>query len=369
MKKYIFHKKENHKLDVKIYNLFIDIEKFELFDYTFIREKNYDQSEKNAYKMAQSVESFNIDNKGNMESSKKMIKEQMGEHVHTFTVNNTGEQASSLFYKDGTRLSDVVVLLRFFLGSYVCLENEVEITWSKYTNSPLEHPLTFERSILPKIINIIEGLNYEKVKANKLDKLLLLYFEMHKTIYMDIKISIISPILNILVDLYNKEGKSDDNESANSLFALKEKIEKDFDYNEIERQQISIALVKMIGGLGNDFTTKTKKFLKKLNLINGVQDEITEVEIVALAQLINALRNGIVHTGNLSASGIERKFKGAKLDTDEGTLQGKVRVYSLGTVVVQNAILELLGIDDYHFKEQDVEALEEYFKLGTFRGF
>lgn len=352
---------------MKIYNLFVDIEEFELLDFTFVREKNYEQIKKNAYTTARTVENLNVDSKGKVEIETYEIQEEIGEHIHTYTAKKKGEQINSLFYEDGTSLNDIVVLLRFFLGSYVCLENELKITWCKYEGSPLEHPLAFKSNVLPKITTIMEGLKQEKVNANKLDKLLLLYFEVFKAAYIDIKIAIISPIINILVDIFNKDENNNNNEDIDTLITLKEKINEDSNYTEIEKQQLSIAITKMINGLGTDFTTKTVKFIQRLNLINRIQDVKLEENITILAQLINTLRNGIVHSGNLSASGIERKFKGAKLNDDEGTLKGKIRVYSIGIVLVQNAILELLGIDNYHFIEQDIVALEEYFQKGTFR--
>ncbi|PGV79312.1 hypothetical protein [Bacillus cereus] len=368
MKMLKINKRKFFEKEKKIYNLFVDnVDEFKLLGYKFVRVKNYESNKEKGYKKAQVVEHLLIDKEGG-EIETIEQPEEIGEHVHTFTVTFT-EEEDSFFYQDGSRLDDIILLFRFFLGTYVCREEELKTTWSKYNGEPLETQLLFKKVIIPNITTILENMTPKKVKSYRLDILLYFYISIFKIDNIEMQISILSTMINILIDIYNKGEENEHKENIFFLEALKEKITKDANYTELEREQISISLVKMINGLGADFTTKTIKFIQKLDLVSKLQHEELTIKIESLAQLINALRNGMVHSGNLRASGIERKFKNAKLAEDEGTLEGKIRVVYIGILLVQNAMVELLGINGYHYREQDVNALEEYFKEGTFRGF
>lgn len=369
MKMLKINKRKFFEKEKKIYNLFVDnVDEFKLLGYKFVRVKNYESNKEKGYKKAQVVEHLLIDKEGG-EIETIEQPEEIGEHVHTFTVTCIEEEEDSFFYQDGSRLDDIILLFRFFLGTYVCREEELKTTWSKYNGEPLETQLLFKKVIIPNITTILENMTPKKVKSYRLDILLYFYIGMFKTSYIEMQISILSTMINILIDIYNKGEENEHKENIFFLEVLKEKITKDANYTELEREQISISLAKMINGLGADFTTKTIKFIQKLDLVSKLQHEELTIKIESLAQLINALRNGMVHSGNLRASGIERKFKNAKLAEDEGTLEGKIRVVYIGILLVQNALVELLGINGYHYREQDVNALEEYFKEGTFRGF
>lgn len=101
--------------------MFVDnVEEFELLGYKFVRVKNYESAKEKGYKKAQVVEHVLMDKEGE-EIETIEQPEEIGEHVHTFTVTFTDEEVDSFFYEDGSRLDDIILFFRFFLGTYVCI--------------------------------------------------------------------------------------------------------------------------------------------------------------------------------------------------------------------------------------------------------
>jgi len=332
---------------------------------------NYDKIKNKGYKKDCITTETNISKDGKIVEKEKEVSGNIGMHVHTFNVFCNMEEAKSIFYNDATTLSDIILLMRFFHGSYICLENELEIAWNKYLVEPLDNNELFIKHTKPKIEYILTNFNRERIQANKLHISIFLYMEIFKSSYIDVQIAILSPVLNILVDLWDKNNcNSNPNEKElENLYKVKDKINNDDDYDQYEKEKLSIALTKYINSLNNDMTTKTANFVKQLKIISRLEyQKDYNKKIEEFAQLINALRNGIIHSGNLKSHNTEKKFEKIKKDEDKDTLKDKIRVVCLAKILIQNAILELLDINSYCYQSQDIETISEFLQVGTFRG-
>ncbi|KRF09640.1 hypothetical protein ASG89_15595 [Paenibacillus sp. Soil766] len=263
----------------KVYNLFLDsVNEFSICEYTFVKVENYEDVKNSGYKRHEIIEQDTFDSKG-----------------------------------------------WFFVGDYICLEIETLEDWNKYSGDQLELKGSF-RNVILKIEHILTTISSQNVKANKLDKLIFFYIEMQKNAYLDTKIALLGPLINILIDL-NASNVSNDEVTMKieMLNNLKNKVNQDANYSPEERESISIGITKFSSSLGSDFTDRTIHFLKSHEFISSSHNiENFDEKVQYYAQLINALRNGILHSGNLRASGIERKFKNARLPTDESTFTSKL---------------------------------------------
>jgi hypothetical protein len=352
----------------KVYNLFSDLIEFVVCGYQFRRVDNYDLVKEKGYRRS----GFRIHERfeeNDFTELREDIPERIGEHVNTFIVKKDHViEQESIFYSDGKRLDDIILLLRFFLGHYVCLEYETKEVWNKYTGEEIESSRRL-RYVIAAVSNILTKFDRNSIKENKIDKLIFFFIELQKMKYLDLQIALISPIINILVDLNARDNKDDNGQLINELTALSEKIKLDKDYSERETEILLISLSKYRNSISSDFTQKTIDFLKSVDIIllfvnqNGFDDKIK-----SLAQRMNTLRNGVLHSGDLRSSQIERRFKNDLLENDDSTFTPKIRVYQIMQILVVNSILKLLGIEDYFYKRQDINTIGEYFTIGTFRG-
>ncbi|MDF2651692.1 MAG: hypothetical protein K0Q73_7497, partial [Paenibacillus sp.] len=322
----------------------------------------------NGYQRQGVIEHERFDRKGYFNTIKE-VPERIGEHVNTFNVLNKSEELGSLFYEDGTRINDIVLLMRLFVGDYICLEYETLEVWNKYSGDQLEQKRLFN-DVISKIEYILHTISPQHIKDSKLDKLIFLYIEMQKNAYLDTKIALLGPIINILIDLNTPSVTNDeDMKRIEMLNNLKIRVNQDTNYSSEEKDSISIGITKLSDSLRSGFTDKTIHFLKHHECLSSLHDiDNFDEKVLNYAQLINSLRNGVLHSGNLRASGIERRFRTAKLPSDDSTFTSKVRVFQIAQIIVIISILRLLGIEDYHTKTQDLSTVKEYFFVRTFRG-
>ncbi|MCK8828459.1 hypothetical protein MWH25_12045 [Natroniella acetigena] len=284
------------------------------------------------------------------EYSKKEIKENIGGHQLTYEVELPSEEKPAVISKDGTLLTDILLLLSIFTGARVIVEDNLNRYWQKVNLEMLECDY---QKVIKNIENIISKFENEDFNFRLHGTNLFYYLELNSTQLLDLKFMILGTVLDSFTKTYVRDNEKSFEKAINPICK--------WDAVGNNKKSFANRLYFLLANLflnnngisgKNDYYLKTDKFVEIRN------------QIIHNNRLFPAdeLKSGYFTLANdlEKVDKFKRLFPFTKTPFKHEVFSFAVQdIYFLWKNIYTYSLLEILEIKDWYNKKQTKDVILE----------
>ena len=354
----------------KIYNLQTIDDVFECESYLFQKRSDYNKRVKSLYKPGHIIENKTLKN-GKMSNNFIIKNEFCGAHQITFHAKNTGDcEDRALLALDGKRIYDIIYLMRFLTGTFVCLHDESKLYMPRYEKNAL---INEKYGTKPNILHFALNTMITHLTSDIVDKWDLMivfhyYFDYSHVLFMEQKIGDISTCFEILSQNYYRQNISSKKHAEEIVLFLKQlnKFVRESHLSNIQKS--NLLSTKLTRSLFDKSTAeKHFDFLRTLPWSNDVDNNA----LMTFAKSIHLARNIETHNGRVVSK--LKAFERIPKAIDEERKHDAKRDYvmlqtDILKIIIKYFVAKLLGYQNGFYELQETKRIIEFINLGTVSG-